>query len=58
MLKEFVSLTVVAIEMRKRHCFIYHSNSCKEEKLLRQKPESYTFKIPLVNLSWLEETMM
>ena len=51
-LKEFVSLTMVAMEMGKRHYFSYHSNSYKEEKIFHQKYESFTFELPLIKLSW------
>ena len=51
-LKEFVSLTMVAMEMgKKRDYFSYHSNSCKGETILHQKHESFTFELPLKKLS-------
>ena len=40
---------------KKRHCFSYHSNSCKEYKILHQKHESFTFEIPPTKLSWLNK---
>ena len=36
-LKEFVSLTMVAIEIGKSHYFGYHSHTCKENKTLFEK---------------------
>ena len=55
-LKEFVSLIMLAIEIeKKRDYFRYHSNSCKEEKILHQKHKSFTFELSLTKLSWLEK---
>ena len=53
-LKKFVSVTMVAVEMGKSHYFRYHSNCCKEEKILHQKYESHIFEHPLIKLSWLD----
>ena len=36
-LKGFVSLAMVAMEMGKKEIFGYHSNSCKEGNMLHQK---------------------
>ena len=47
MLKEFVSLIIVAIEMEKRHYFSCHSNSCNKNKILVQELESFAFELPL-----------
>ena len=33
-MKEFVSLTTLAMEIGKRHFFSYHSNGCSELKML------------------------
>ena len=41
-LKKFFSLTMVAIEMGKRHYFSYHSNNYKGDGILYQKHESFT----------------
>ena len=40
---EFITLTMVATEMGKGRYFSYHSQSCKEEKILYLRDESYTF---------------
>lgn len=40
-LKEFVSLTMVAIEIGKSHYFGYHSHTCKENKILFEKQIFY-----------------
>ena len=37
MLKEFISIAMVAMEIEKKHYFSYHSNSCKEDKIFYQK---------------------
>ena len=44
-----------AMEIRKLHYYSYHSNSCKEEKILHQKHESFTLKLPLIKLRWLDQ---
>ena len=49
-LKEFVSLTMVVTEMRKK-TFSYHSKSCKDEKVLHQNLKSFTFELPPKKLS-------
>ena len=55
--KDFVSLkTMVTVGIRKRHYFIYHSDSCREDKILHQKHESYTFELLLIKLSWLDKS--
>ena len=51
--KEFVSLTVVAMEKKKRHYFSYHSNSCNDDKISHQKHESFTFELPLIKLRYI-----
>ena len=33
MLKEFISIAMVAMEIEKKHYFSYHSNSCREDKV-------------------------
>ena len=38
-LKELVSLTMIAMETGK-HYFSYHSDSCKEDKMLNQKKQN------------------
>ena len=55
MWKKFVSLTVVATEMGKRHYFSYLGSSCKENEIFNEKHESYTFELPLIKLSWLDK---
>ena len=40
-LKEFVSLTMVAIEIGKSHYFGYHCHTCKENKILFEKQIFY-----------------
>ena len=45
--KEFVFLTMVAMEKEKKQFFIYHSNRCYEQKRCHQAIESYRFKLPL-----------
>ena len=51
--KELVFLSVVAMEIRKKQFFTYHSNGCYEQKMLHQKLVSSTFKLPLKILGWL-----
>ena len=48
--EEIFSLPMFAMEIRKLHYYSYHSNSCKEEKILHQKHESFTLKLPLIKL--------
>ena len=45
---------MVSMEILKEH-FIYNSNSYKKEKIFHQKLESFTFELPLINLSWLDK---
>ena len=45
-MKEFVSLTVVAIEIAKKQFLSYYSNGCYEEEKLYQELESHRFKLP------------
>ena len=45
LLKEYVSLTMVAMEMEKRYYLSHHSKSCKGEKY-----ESYTVEQELIKL--------
>ena len=47
-MKEFISLTMVVMEIGKRHV-------CCKEKKLDQKLESYRFKLPLQKLGWLNQ---
>ena len=54
-MKEFASLTIVAIEIGKRQFFHYLSNGFSEEKNLHQKYEAYRYKISLKILSWLDK---
>ena len=54
-LREFVSLTMFAMEMGKNNNFSYHSNSSKEENILLQKHESFTLELPLKKFSWSEK---
>ena len=54
-LREFVSLTMFAMEMGKNNYFSYHSNSSKEENILLQKHESFTLELPLIKFSWSEK---
>ena len=49
MLKKFISIAMVAMEIEKRHYFSY-SNSCKEDKIFHQKQESYTFGVALIKM--------
>ena len=49
--EETVSLTMIPMEREKRHYFSYHSDSCKNDKILHQKHESFTFELPLIKLS-------
>ena len=49
-MKEFISLTMVAMKIEKRQFLSYHSSGCYEEKKLHQKLESYRFKVPLQKL--------
>ena len=55
MFQEIFFIAMVAMEMGKRHYFDYQSNSCKEDKIFHQKHQSYTFKLPLIKLSWLDK---
>ena len=41
--------------MVKRHYLSYQSKSCKKDKILHGKHVSYTFKLPLIKLSWLDK---
>ena len=46
---------MAAVEIgKKRHHFNYHGNSCKEDTILHQKHSSFTFKLPIIELSWLD----
>ena len=40
---------------KKRYYFSYHRNSCKEDKILHQNHDFFTFKVPLIKLSWLNK---
>ena len=51
-MKEFVSPTMVVMEIGKRQFFSYHSNVFCERKKLHQKLESYRFKLPLKKPGW------
>ena len=42
------------MKMVKRHYLSYQSKSCKKDKILHGKHVSYTFKLPLIKLSWLD----
>lgn len=55
LLKEFVSLTIIAMEMGKKALLQYHSNSCKVGKILHQKHESFTFELPTTKLHFLDK---
>ena len=55
MLNEFISLTTVAIKLGQGHYFNYHSRSYKEEKMLHQRHEFYTFELPLIKLNQLDK---
>ena len=44
---------MIAMEVGKRHYFSPHSSSCKEEKILNQKYESFTFKLPQTSIIFL-----
>ena len=46
--KEFVSLTTVVTEIRKKQ-----RKGCYEQKMFQQKVESCKFKLPLKKLGWL-----
>ena len=53
-LKELVSLTMIAMETGK-HYFSYHSDGCKEDKMLNQKNKaSFTFLYRLQKGTFLE----
>ena len=39
----------------KRHYFSYQSKSCPKDKIVNQKHESYTFKLLLIKLIWLDK---
>ena len=52
-MKEFISLTMVAVKIGKRQFLSYHSNGFYEDEKLHQKLESYRFKLPLQKLAWL-----
>ena len=54
MLKEFVALTMVAMEIGERH-FSYQCNSCRQNKIFHQKRASYTFEITMIKLNWLDK---
>ena len=49
-MKEFVSLTIVVMEIGKWQFLSYHSNGCYEEEKLCQTLESYRFQLPLQKL--------
>ena len=49
-MKEFLSLTMVAMKKGKRQFLNYHSNGSYEEVKLYQKLESYRLKLPLQKL--------
>ena len=51
-MKEFVSLTMVAMEIGKIEFFSYHSDRSYEENILHQKHEPYRYK--LRRLSWID----
>ena len=53
-MKEFVSKTMVVMEMGKRRFLSYHNNTCYKEEKLCQRLESYRFKLPLQNwINWI-----
>ena len=52
-LKGFVSLTMVDMEKEEKET-IKVINSCKEDNILHEKHEPFTFELPLMKLSWLE----
>ena len=52
-MKEFISLTMVAVKIGKRQFLSYRSNGCYDEEKFHQKLESYRFKLPLQKLAWL-----
>ena len=43
---------MIAMERGKRHCLCYHSNSCKDDKILHQNHECFTFELLLIKLNW------
>ena len=47
---------MVALEMgkKKKRYLSYQNKSCKEDKTFHQKHEFYTFKLPQIKLSWLD----
>ena len=54
-MKEFLFLTMVAMEIGKGLFFSCHSKGCYEEKKLNQKLDSYKFKLSLKKMSWLDQ---
>ena len=54
-MKEFISLTMVAIEIGKRQFLNYYSKGCNEEKKFHQKFEPSRFKLPLKELDLLDQ---
>ena len=50
-LKEFVSLSRVAMPKEKDNYFSYHSNSCKEDKTFYQKHECELVLIKKIELT-------
>ena len=52
---EFVSLAMVAVERGKIHCFTYPCKNCKNDKILHQKHEFFTFERRVIKLGRLDK---
>ena len=55
MKKEFVSLTMVAMENEKKIFFTHNSNVCYGQKKFHRKRESYRFILTLKKLGLLDQ---
>ena len=53
LMKEFISLIVVAMEIGKRYFSSHHSNCYYEGNIFHQKDEPYRYKLSLKMLRWL-----
>ena len=52
---EFVSLAMIVMEREKIHCFSYRQKSCKNDKILHQKHEFFTFELRVIKLGRLDK---
>ena len=53
-LKEFISLTMIAMNMGKKRYFTYRRNSYSKDEMFLLKFEAYEFELRLIKLSWVD----